>query len=108
MDIHFHEQLYSEGISDKKLIALKKKIRKRKPKIQLFLVTIPLGGEGLLEVYWYPELLQKNYQKLEVELFVVGMATSKDEAFHIIEQIVLDVGVENGELPIKEYFKVSR
>ncbi len=107
MDIRIHEQLYSEGISDRKLASIQKKIKKKFPKLDLFLVTLPLGAEGLLEVYWYPELLQKYYQSMHVELMVVGIATERDAAFHLIEQIVLDAGCENGEIPIKDYFKVS-
>lgn len=107
MDIRIHEQLYSEGISDRKLTSYKKKLKKQSPKLNLFLVTLPIGNEGLLEVYWYPELLQKHYQQMEWELVVVGMANSRDDAFALIEQIVMDVGFENGSIPIKDYFKVS-
>lgn len=107
MDIRVHEQLYSEGISDRKLASFKRKIRKKSPKLNLFLVTLPLGDEGLLEVYWYPELLQTYYRNMDVELLVVGMATTRDVAFHLIEQIVLDVGFRDGKIPIKDYFKVS-
>ncbi len=107
MDIRVHEQLYSEGISDRKLASIQKKIKKKSPKLDLFLVTLPLGSEGILEVYWYPELLQKYYQEMNVEVIVVGIATERDQAFHLIEQIVLDVGYENGKIPIKDYFKVS-
>ena len=108
MDIRIHEQLYSDGISDRKLASFKKKIKNKSPKLDLFLVTLPLGQEGLLEVYWYPELLQKHYMQMKQELVVVGIATSRDEAFHLIEQIVLDVGIEDGHVPIKDYFKVSK
>lgn len=107
MDIRIHEQLYSEGISDRKLTSYKKKLKKKSPKLDLFLVTLPLGNEGLLEVYWYPELLQKHYLRMEQELVVVGIATDRDMAFHLVEQIVSDAGVENGNIPIKDYFKVS-
>lgn len=107
MNIRIHEQLYSEGISDRKITSFKKKIKKKFPKLDLFLVTLPLGGEGILEVYWYPELLQKHYQLMDAELFVVGIATTRDVAFHLIEQIILDVGFEDGRIPIKDYFKVS-
>lgn len=107
MDIQIHEQLYSEGISDRKLTSFKKKLKRKSPKLDLFLVTLPLGEEGILEVYWYPELLQAYYQKMDVELVVVGLATTRDVAFHMIEQIVLDVGLKDGKIPIKDYFKVS-
>ncbi len=108
MEIRIHEQLYSDGISDRKLTFFKKKIKKKTPRLDLFLVTLPLGPEGLLEVYWYPELLQKHYMQMKQELVVVGIATSRDEAFHLIEQIVLDAGVEDGNIPIQDYFRVSK
>jgi len=107
MEIRIHEQLYSEGISERKLTSYKKKLEKKSPKLDLFLVTLPLGNEGLLEVYWYPELLQKHYQIMELELVVVGIANARDAAFHLIEQIIMDAGIENGNIPIKDYFKVS-
>lgn len=107
MDIRIHKQLYSEGISNRKLASFRKKLERKSPKLDLFLVTLPLGQEGVLEVYWYPELLQTYYQKLDVEVVVVGLATSRDVAFHLIEQIVLDVGCVDGKIPIKDYFKVS-
>lgn len=104
MDIRFHKQLYSEEISDRKIASIKKKIRRKFPKLDLFLITLPIGKEGLLEVYWYPELLQNHYQNMEIELFVVGLASTREEAFRIIEQIVIDAGFENGNIPIKDYF----
>lgn len=107
MNIRVHEQLYSEGISDRKLASFKRKVKKKSPKLNLFLVTLPLGDEGLLEIYWYPELLQTYYKNMDVELLVVGMATTRDVAFNLIEQIVLDVGVREGKIPVKDYFKVS-
>lgn len=107
MNIRFHEQLYSEGISDRKLASLKKKIQKKSLRLDMFLVTLPLGKEGLLEVYWYPEFLQTYYLAMDIEVLVVGVADSREKAFHLIEQIVSDVGVEDGNLPIKDYFRVS-
>ncbi len=106
MNIRIHEQLYSEDISDRKLAVLKKKLIKKSVKLDLFLVTLPLGKEGILEIYWYPELLQNFYKKLEIDLLVVGIAKSREDAFHLIEQIVLDAGIDEGN-SIKEYFKVS-
>lgn len=106
MNIRIHEQLYSAEISDRKLIAFKKKLIKKSVKVDLFLVTLPLGKDGILEVYWYPELLQNFYRNLDVDLFVVGIATSRESAFHLIEQIILDARIDEGN-SIKEYFKVS-
>ncbi|MBQ9984420.1 MAG: hypothetical protein IJP29_07505 [Lachnospiraceae bacterium] len=108
MTIRIHEQLYRDGISDIKLSIYKKKIKRKSPKLDLFLVTLPLGKDGILEVYWYPELLQDYYQNMKTEVLVVGLASGREEAFGIIEQIIKDVGCVDGNIPIREYFKVSR
>lgn len=105
MDIIFHEKLYRDGISDRKLKRICKKIKNQSPKLNLFLITLPLGNQGVLEVYWYPELLQKVYQELDKQLTVVGIANSREDAFLQIEEIVTDVGWQTGDVPIAEYFK---
>lgn len=105
MDIIFHEKLYRDGISDRKLKRIIKKVQKGSAKLNLFLITLPLNDNGVLEIYWYPELLQKAYRELERTLTVVGIAGSREEAFSMVEDIVIDVGWQTGEIPIAQYFK---
>ncbi len=105
MDIRFHEKLYREKISEHRLLVLKKKIQKKTPKLNLFLVTLPLGRQGLLEVYWYPELLQAYYRNLDCVLTVVGIAKSRQAAFELVSKIVEDAGFTGGNIPISEFFK---
>lgn len=105
MDIQFHEKLYRDKISDRKLSVLKKKIKKGTPKLNLFLVTLPIGSQGILEVYWYPELLQSYYRNLDVSLMVVGIANNREQAFELVSRIVEDIGICEGKVPINEFFK---
>ena len=105
MDIQFCEKLYNENMSKRKLASIRKRIRKKSPKLNLFLVTLPLGEDGVLEIYWYPELLQKAYQELERDLYVVGVANDREDAFELIRTIVEDAGITNGTISIKEFFK---
>lgn len=107
MTIKFHEKLYRDGISDKKYISIKKKVNRKSPKINLFFIALPISNQGLLEIYWYPELLQEAYQKLETELVIVGIANSREEAFALVEEIITDIGVEGHVIPVYEYFKES-
>lgn len=108
MNIQFHEKLYRDGISDRKLASIQRKIKKKSPKLELFLITFPIGKEGILEIYWYPELLQSVYQNMDVELIVVGIAKSRLDAFYLIEQIISDVGCEAGNIPVRDYFEESK
>ena len=105
MDIRFHEKLYSNGISDRKLHRIQKKVKKGCAKIKLYFVTLPLGEKGLLEIYWYPELLQKAYKDLDETLTVVGIADSREAAMERVCEIIEDVGWQTGEIPIVHFFK---
>lgn len=104
MDIRFHEKLYRNDFSDKELSSIKKRIRRKLLKLNLFLITLPVGYSGILEVYWYPELLQPVYRKMKRDLVVVGLAKSRDDAFFLIETIIADIGCVSGTIPIEEYF----
>lgn len=105
MDILFHENMYHDGYSEKQIAKIRKKIQKLSPKLNLFLVTLPIGREGILEIYWYPELLQKMYRRSLEKLVVVGIAASREDAFELVEHIVEDVGWETGAIPIRDYFE---
>lgn len=105
MDIKFHEKLYSDGISGGKLKRICKRVKKGYAKLNLYLVTLPLGDGGLLEIYWYPELLQKAYKELDKTLTVVGVSKSREDALSIIEEIIADVGWQTGDIPIVHFFE---
>ncbi len=107
MNIRFHEKLYIDDISDKKIASIKKKIKKGFPKLNLYLITLPIGNQGILEVYWYPELLQNFYRKMKKELIVVGLAGSKEEAFEMIQRIVTEIGLQGNKIPVDKFFKES-
>lgn len=108
MKIRFHEKLYSDDISDRKLFDIKKKVALRSPKLKLYLVTLPLGNQGILEIYWYPELLQKMYRKMTCELVVVGVAYNRDTAFQLVSQIIAEIGVQEARIPVKDFFEEYR
>lgn len=107
MNIRFHEKLYM-NMSDKEIASIKKKIRKKSPKLYLFLITLPVGNQGILEVYWYPELLQPVYQKMKTEIIVVGLAHSREEAFDIIKTIITQTGLQDDNIAVDEFFKESK
>lgn len=107
MEIRFHEKLYKDKISDFQLAGIRRKIKKRSPKLDLFLITLPIGSQGMLEIYWYPELLQSFYQQMERELIVVGVAWTRDSAFSLVRQIVEEAGNASGDISMKDFFEES-
>ena len=104
----FHEKLYTEGMSPRKIKNICSKVKKGSVNPGIFLITLPLMDEGLLEVYWYPEFLQPVYKALDQEVVVVGIAGSREDAFSLIERIVRDVGVSGGKIPLLDYFEVDK
>ena len=104
MEFRFHKQLYSDGLSPNKISSAKRKIMHGAKTLNMFLITLPIGGEGILEIYWYPELTQKIYQDMDVTVTVVGLAKSREDAFSLVERIVKDIGVYNGEISVIDYF----
>lgn len=108
MKIRFHKKLYRDDISDRKLASIKKRVTMKLPGLKLYFITLPLGSQGILEVYWYPELLQKVYRKMDGELVVVGMAYDRDTAFLLIERIISEIGVQENGIPVKEFFEENR
>ena len=82
-------------------------MKKGKIKLGFFLITLPLTDEGLLEIYWYPELLQPAYRKIKQEVVVVGIAKNREDAYSLVERIVKDVGLSGGNIPVADFFKES-
>lgn len=93
MKFIFSDKLYSDGFSEKKLKSIKSQIQKEKIKIGIFLITLPLVEDGILEIYWYPELLQPAYKNIDQEVKIIGIARSREDAFSLVERIVKDIGV---------------
>ena len=108
MRIRFHEKLYTDDISNRQLASIKKKVALHSPRLRLYLVTLPFGNQGILEVYWYPELLQKIYRKMNGEIVVVGVARDRDTAFLLIERIISEIGVQENHIPVREFFEENR
>ena len=104
MEIVFHDKLYTKDLSGVKTHFIKRAVGHEKFKFKVYLVALPIGENGTLEIYWYPELLQKAYKELDRELYVVGVAKSREDAFELVADIIKDVGVSDGNVPVKKFF----
>lgn len=82
------DNFYVDGYSDKKVKKLLNKISKSKKINGLYLVTLPLQAHGLLEIYIYNQLLQDYYVTMDDNINVLGLASSKEGAYMIVERLV--------------------
>lgn len=107
MKIKLHKHWYRGTLSEKECRRIRRKIKAGIPDRSLYLITLPLGADGMLEVYWYPELFQSYYRRQKRKLVVVGAAKDREGAFEQIRQMIEQIGVVNGRIPLKEYFGES-
>lgn len=66
-----------------------------------YVITLPVGGDGILHMYPVYILNQKYYQKQKIR--VVGIAKDKQEALLLVQDIVNECYVHTGDIQIEEY-----
>lgn len=96
-DLYIGESLQSN--KDKVI----QRMKKGKVLVRLFCVTLPLGSHRLLEIHPYFELMQPWYR--EQNLKVIGIASSRGEAFQLVESIIGEVYQKTGQFDIVEYLR---
>lgn len=78
-----------------------RKMKKGKVVLRLFCVTLPLGSNGILEIYSYTELLQPWITNQNP--VIIGIAGSRIEAFALVKSIIDQMYQETGGFSIPDY-----
>ncbi|MCM1063748.1 MAG: hypothetical protein NC420_04600 [Eubacterium sp.] len=100
--IRYHSRLYlSEGIGEKKLDKIKKKLEKRPLLSGVFLIAVSANPSDQLDIFDARLLVQPYYEKNPPH--VVGIAESREEAVALVEQIVRECLEKRGDCALKEY-----
>lgn len=99
------EHLYIGTLSEKAALKLVKKIKKSKPCEGVFVITLPLFDDGLLEIYNFNELLQKFYQERLDDIHIVGISMTRKGAYYLSKDIINDVYNNTGAFNCTEYFE---
>ncbi len=89
--MNISDALYTYGIRDRKLDKILKRISKGKRVHNLYVIVLPLGRDGLLEIYVYNQLLQPFYRPVVDQIHVLGVALSKEDAEELVLQMVQDM-----------------
>lgn len=85
------DSLYTYGINEKKLNKIKKKLLAHKRINNLYIVTLPITGDGIMEIYVYNQLLQPFYEPALKDINVLGMAKNKSDAEELVLRMIQDM-----------------
>ena len=98
----YHSKLYlGEGITEKKLDKIKKKLEKKPLFSGVFLIAVSASRSDQLDMFEARQLVQPYYEKNPP--YVIGIAGSREDALSLIEQIVKECLRERGDCSLKEY-----
>mgnify|MGYP007098687053 FL=1 len=98
----YHSKLYlSDGITEKKLDKIKKKLEKKPLLSGVFLITVSPSQTDQLDIFEARQLVQSYY--LKNPPYVIGIAENRQEAVSLVEQIVRECLKERGDCALKEY-----
>ncbi|MBQ3665109.1 MAG: hypothetical protein II919_03270 [Lachnospiraceae bacterium] len=71
-----------------------------KPQIGTYLITLPLNDKNSLEIYPSYILMQKHYRKQN--MMVVGIGLGRDEAFLVMQDIIMDCYQKTGQFLVRK------
>ena len=104
LGIKYHSNLdLGNGIKEKKLDKIKKKLENKPVFSGVFLICISRNPYDQLEIYEARQLCQSYYQKFPP--CVVGIARSREDAFALVERIVTECLENRGDCLLKEYLQ---
>ncbi len=101
------KNLYVGKMSDKNVIKIIRKIKKFKLCTGVVLITLPLFGQGLLEIYDMNEFQQEYYKRHSDEIHVVGISQTKRQAYRLVRDIIDDVYAKTGAFDCVSYFQTK-
>lgn len=100
--MEWYKNLYLGEQAAKKKLKLLKKINK-KFLSNAYIVALPSNPANVLDIYPYNEFLQKH--RGDDDVFAVGLACGKDEAYEVVKDIVWDVYSSSGNFKVSDYIR---
>ena len=97
------DNVYTELNNDKKFKKALRRIAKKRPVPDFFVITEPLYEAGIMEIYNYNELLQPFYRKQKRVINILGIASNRDNAKNVVRDIVEDL-YNNNSYDVNTFF----
>lgn len=102
------DKFYVGGARDRQIIKMVRSIRRfhriKKYVPGVFVVTLPLFGDGILEIYDLSELGQKIYDNMTDSIHIVGAAPSRHQAVLLVRDIIDDIYKKTGGVDVTAFF----
>lgn len=96
----WHDNLYLGETISPEAEQVIRKIKNRKLTLGVYLITFPSNPQNLLDIIPSWELIQNSYP--QNELYIVGIAKGKKEAYSLVEQMIRDCYETTGQVDIKQ------
>ena len=101
--IKWSSKLYMDERIEAEPDKWKQRLEESKFSYSLFCIALASNENNLFDIMNCNELWFRHYRKNDI--YVVGLASDKESAFKLVEQIVTDLYSETGEFKVREYFE---
>ena len=89
----------------KDLRSIRRRVRWRKAtSATTFCITFATNEKNLFDIYNMGELLFEHYRRSDVDLHILGLADSREEACELVAEMVKEVYDATGGLDVRKYF----
>ena len=102
----WYKNLYVGEAAFKDRRSIIRNIKKSKFQLVAYVLALPEASDSVLDIYPAFVLLQPDFK--ERELSIVGIALDKDEAFKVMENIVMDCFKKTGHFKVQEFLTAFR
>ena len=100
----FNKKLYLDEYTNRYRTRIMKKLRAGKLCMGIYIICVSSSEHDLLDII--PSYMM--FSPMSREQLVVGIASSKEDAFELCRHIVDDVYTRTSGYDLKQYFKVQR
>lgn len=101
--VNWSDKLYMDDKIKKKPQKWRKKLEEEKVSYELYCIALASNPKNLLDIINCNELLFPYYKRNE--LFVVGLASSRESAVLLVKDMIEDIYNETGSIDVRTYFK---
>lgn len=99
----WYKKLYVGDTAKKKKDKMIQKVNRRKPQLEVYLITLASNPENLLEIISTNQLMQKTiYRRCPM---IVGLAAGYWEALELVQQIVAETYETQGNTDVRGYLE---